>query len=95
MELVDATLPYLLPIIYALAMISVFMGLCSYSVLAETKVPSWRQARVRPNRTRFPLLGHIPILRNFLTKLGIFQPAADDLKFPFKEEIVPGHVNKF
>jgi len=29
-----------------------------------------------------------------LTKLGIFQPLADGLKFLFKEEITPGHVNK-
>jgi NADH-quinone oxidoreductase subunit H len=95
MELLDASLPYLLPIVYALAMISVFMGLCSYSVLAERKVSSWIQGRVGPNRTRLPLLGHIPILGNLLTGLGIFQPAADGLKFLFKEEIVPGHVNKF
>lgn len=95
MELLDASLPYLLPIFYAVAMISVFMGLCSYSVLAERKVSSWIQGRVGPNRTRLPLLGHIPILGNLLTGLGIFQPAADGLKFLFKEEIVPGHVNKF
>ena len=95
MELLDASLPYLLPIVYAVAMISVFMGLCSYSVLAERKVSSWIQGRVGPNRTRLPLLGHIPILGNLLTGLGIFQPAADGLKFLFKEEIVPGHVNKF
>ena len=95
MELLDAFLPYLLPIVYAVAMISVFMGLCSYSVLAERKVSSWIQGRVGPNRTRLPLLGHIPILGNLLTGLGIFQPAADGLKFLFKEEIVPGHVNKF
>ena len=76
-------------------MISVLMGLCSYSVLAELKVSSCIQGRVGSNRTRLPLLGYIPILGNFLTRLGIFQPAADDLKFPFKEEIVPGHVNKF
>jgi hypothetical protein len=40
MELLDASLPYILPIVYAVAMISVFMGLCSYSVLAERKVSS-------------------------------------------------------
>ena len=95
MELLDASMTYLLPIVYAVAMISVFMGLCSYSVLAERKVSSWIQGRVGPNRTRLPLLGHIPILGNLLTGLGIFQPAADGLKFLFKEEIVPGHVNKF
>jgi NADH-quinone oxidoreductase subunit H len=94
MELLDASLPYLLPIVYAVAMISVFMGLCAYSVLAERKVSSWIQGRVGPNRTRMPLLGHIPILGNLLTGFGLFQPVADGLKFLFKEEIVPGHVNK-
>lgn len=82
----------LLPIVFSLTMISIFMGLCSYSVLAERKVSSWIQGRVGPNRTRMPLLGHIPILGNLMTGLGLFQPAADGLKFLFKEEIIPGHV---
>ncbi|MEE4248690.1 MAG: complex I subunit 1 family protein [Kangiellaceae bacterium] len=94
MEFLDASLPYIMPIVYAVAMISVFMGLCSYSVLAERKVSSWIQGRVGPNRTRVPLVGHIPILGNLMTGLGLFQPAADGLKFLFKEEIVPGHVKK-
>lgn len=94
MELLDASLPYILPIIYAVAMISVFMGLCSYSVLAERKVSSWIQGRVGPNRTRVPLVGHLPIIGNLMTGLGLFQPAADGLKFLFKEEITPGHVKK-
>ena len=92
MDSLTNILPILLPIAFAVAMISVFMGLCSYSVLAERKVSSWIQGRVGPNRTRLPLLGHIPILGNLLTKLGVFQPAADGLKFLFKEEITPGHV---
>lgn len=83
-----------MPVAYAITMISVFMGLCSYAVLAERKVSSWIQGRVGPNRTRVPLLGHIPILGNLMTGLGLFQPAADGLKFLFKEEIIPGHVNK-
>lgn len=92
MDSLTNMLPILLPIAFAVAMISVFMGLCSYSVLAERKVSSWIQGRVGPNRTRLPIIGHIPILGNLLTKLGIFQPAADGLKFLFKEEITPGHV---
>ncbi|MDB2310795.1 MAG: NADH-quinone oxidoreductase subunit H [Opitutae bacterium] len=92
MEFITDTLPFTLPIVFAVAMISVFMGLCSYSVLAERKVSSWIQGRTGPNRTRLPLLGHIPILGNILTRLGIFQPVADGLKFLFKEEITPGHV---
>jgi len=94
MEFITNTLPFTLPIVFSVAMISVFMGLCSYSVLAERKVSSWIQGRTGPNRTRLPLLGHIPILGNILTRLGIFQPVADGLKFLFKEEITPGHVKK-
>ena len=79
MESIENMLPVLLPIAFALAMISVFMGLCSYSVLAERKVSSWIQGRVGPNRTRLPLLGHLPILGNILTGIGLFQPVADGL----------------
>lgn len=92
MEYLTNSLPFVLPIVFSVAMISVFMGLCSYSVLAERKVSSWIQGRTGPNRTRLPLLGHIPILGDILTRLGIFQPVADGLKFLFKEEITPGHV---
>ena len=48
-----------------------------------------------PIRTVLPLVGHIPVVGSLLKGLGIFQPLADGLKFLFKEEIVPGHVNKF
>lgn len=92
MEFVTASLPIVLPIAYALGMIFVFMTLCGYSVLAERKVSSWIQGRVGPNRARVAFLGHIPIIGNLMTRLGLFQPAADGLKFLFKEEITPGHV---
>ena len=92
MDIVTENLPLILPIVFALVMISVFMGLCSYSVLAERKVSSWIQGRVGPNKTRLPIIGQIPVLGGILTRLGIFQPAADGLKFLFKEEIAPGHV---
>lgn len=85
-------LPVLLPIVFALATISVLMTLCGYSVLAERKISSWIQGRVGPNRTRLPLLGYVPVLGNILTGFGLFQPLADGLKFLFKEEIIPGHV---
>ena len=94
MNSITDILPVLLPIVFALAMISVFMGLCSYSVLAERKVSSWIQGRVGPNRTSLPLLGNLPILGKMLTRFGLFQPVADGLKFLFKEEIIPGHVKK-
>lgn len=78
-----------------LAVIVVLMGLCLYSVLAERKVSSWIQGRVGPNRTSLPLISAIPFIGPFLTRLGLFQPLADGGKFLFKEEMIPGHVNKF
>ncbi len=93
----DAELMQLLAlkVIYALLMVSVVMTIAGYTVLAERKVCAWMQGRVGPNRTVLPIIGSIPFIGPFLRNLGIFQPLADGLKFLFKEEIVPGHVNKF
>ncbi len=79
----------------ALAVIIVLMTLCAYAVLAERKVSAWIQGRHGPNRTTLPIIGGIPIIGPFLTKLGLFQPMADGLKFLFKEDLIPGHVRKF
>ncbi|OUW40552.1 MAG: NADH-quinone oxidoreductase subunit H [Verrucomicrobia bacterium TMED175] len=84
-----------LKVIFAFLMVGAVMTMAGYSVLAERKVSAWMQGRVGPNRTVLPLVGHIPFIGPFLKGLGIFQPLADGLKFLFKEEIVPGHVNKF
>jgi NADH-quinone oxidoreductase subunit H len=84
-----------LKVIFAFLMVGAVMTMAGYSVLAERKVSAWMQGRVGPNRTVLPLVGHIPLIGPFLKGLGIFQPLADGLKFLFKEEIVPGHVNKF
>ena len=85
----------LLKTTFALCVVGVMMGIAAYSVLAERKVSSWIQGRVGPNRTTLPIIGAIPILGPFMTRLGLFQPVADGLKFLFKEEPVPGHVNRF
>lgn len=82
-------------VIFAFLMVGAVMTMAGYSVLAERKVSAWMQGRIGPNRTVLPLVGHIPIIGPMLKGLGIFQPLADGLKFLFKEEIVPGHVNKF
>ena len=81
-------------VIFALMMIGAVMTMAGYSVLAERNVSAWMQGRVGPNRTVLPFVGHIPLIGPFLKGLGMFQPLADGLKFLFKEEIVPGHVNK-
>ena len=79
---------------FAFLMVGAVMTMAGYSVLAERKVSAWMQGRVGPNRTVLPLVGSVPVIGRFLQGLGIFQPLADGLKFLFKEEIVPGHVNK-
>ena len=70
------------------------MTMAGYSVLAERKVSAWMQGRVGPNRTVLAFCPIYPLHWSFSQGLGIFQPLADGLKFLFKEEIVPGHVNK-
>ncbi|MDA7822820.1 NADH-quinone oxidoreductase subunit H [Opitutales bacterium] len=83
-----------LKVFFAFMMVGAVMTMAGYSVLAERKVSAWMQGRVGPNRTVLPFFEYIPIFGPLLKKLGIFQPLADGLKFLFKEEIVPGHVNK-
>lgn len=78
-----------------LIMISVIMGCAAYAVLLERKVAAAIQGRPGPNRTQIPFLGTLPVIGPILTRLGIFQPAADGLKFLFKEEPLPSHVNVF
>jgi NADH-quinone oxidoreductase subunit H len=97
MDLIAQNLWFLvsLKVFFALMMIGAVMTMAGYSVLAERKVSAWMQGRVGPNRTVLPFVEYIPVLGPFLKNLGIFQPLADGLKFLFKEEIVPGHVNKF
>ena len=94
-NLLDMDITYIiLKVVYALLMIVVVMTLSGYSVLAERKVSAWIQGRVGPNRTRLPIISSIPIIGSFLQKLGVWQPLADGLKFLFKEDPVPQHVNK-
>lgn len=88
-------LEVLLHVLAAVLMITVVMTMAGYSVLAERKVSSWIQGRVGPNRTALPILSSIPIVGPLIVGLGLFQPLADGLKFLFKEEVMPGHVNKF
>ncbi len=66
--------------------IGALMTAAAYLVLVERWVAAWVQDRLGPNRAGIPL-----------TKIrlwGLGQPIADGLKFIFKEEFVPGHVDK-
>jgi len=62
--------------------------------MAERKISAWIQGRPGPNRTIPPFLRWIPVVAPVLQKLGLFQLAADGGKFVFKEDPIPGHVNK-
>ncbi|RFC41588.1 MAG: NADH-quinone oxidoreductase subunit H [Verrucomicrobia bacterium] len=52
----------------------------AYSVYFERRVSAWIQDRLGPNR---------------VGPMGLLQPIADGLKFLLKEDVTPGHVNKF
>jgi NADH-quinone oxidoreductase subunit H len=63
------------------------IGAVAYLVLVERKMAAWIQDRLGPNRVGIPLTR----IRLF----GLGQPVADGVKFIFKEEFTPGHVDKF
>ncbi len=62
------------------------MTAAAYFVLLERRMAAWIQDRVGPNRVGLPLTQ----IRVF----GLGQPLADGVKFIFKEEYTPAHVDK-
>jgi NADH-quinone oxidoreductase subunit H len=58
---------------------AVLPGLAAVLVWAERRVSAFIQDRLGPNR---------------VGPAGLLQPVADLLKFIFKEDVIPGHVNK-
>jgi NADH-quinone oxidoreductase subunit H len=70
------------------------LPMVAYSVLAERKISAFIQDRVGPNRVTLPLIGSIPIIGPFLTRLGFWQPLADGLKSFLKEDFTPDYVRK-
>ena len=75
----------------ALIKIAVIIGglmtAAAYLVLLERRVAAWVQDRRGPNRVGIPLTN----IRVF----GLGQPLADGVKFIFKEEFIPGHVDRW
>jgi len=59
--------------------IGVLLGMVAYIVWAERRIAAFIQDRLGPNR---------------VGPWGLFQPIADGLKFLFKENVLPNHVNK-
>ncbi len=86
--------PLVQGLIKGLAVILVIFPLAGASSLAERKVSAWMQGRPGPNRAMVPWIAWIPFLSTFLRRLGLFHLLADGGKLLFKEEPLPGHVNK-
>lgn len=72
--------PFVMPIFTIIVVLNINLGVCSYLILLERKLSAWMQDRVGPNR---------------VGPWGLFQPVADMLKLLLKEDVIPGHVNKF
>ncbi len=77
-------------IVVALIKILVLLGglmtAAAYLVLLERWMAAWVQDRRGPNRVGIPLTN--------IKMFGLGQPLADGLKFIFKEEYTPSHVDK-
>ncbi len=87
--------PFVQGVAKGLAVILVIFPLAGACSLAERKVSAWMQGRPGPNRAIVPWVAWIPFLGKFLQRLGVFHLMADGAKFLFKEDPLPGHVNKF
>jgi NADH-quinone oxidoreductase subunit H len=87
--------PFVQGVAKGLAVIMVIFPLAGACSLAERKVSAWMQGRPGPNRAIVPWVAWIPFLGKFLQRLGVFHLMADGAKFLFKEDPLPGHVNKF
>ncbi|HET6425753.1 MAG TPA: NADH-quinone oxidoreductase subunit NuoH [Planctomycetaceae bacterium] len=72
------------PLVMAGVAIAVALGgiltTCAYLILLERKLSAWMQDRLGPNR---------------VGPAGLLQPLADGAKLILKEDVIPGHVNKF
>lgn len=87
--------PVVQGLIKGLAVIMVIFPIGGACSMAERKVSAWIQGRPGPNRAIVPWVAWIPVLGPFLQRLGIFHVMADGGKMLFKEDALPGHVNKF
>lgn len=80
----------LVPVIVAIVKIALLIGglmtAAAYLVLLERWMAAWIQDRKGPNRVGIPLTK--------IKAFGLGQPLADGLKFIFKEDYTPKHVDK-
>jgi NADH-quinone oxidoreductase subunit H len=71
--------PLEITLLTIVAVMAVMLGTCAYLIWVERKIAAYVQDRIGPNR---------------VGPAGLFQPIADGLKFLFKEDIIPSHVDK-
>ena len=81
-------------LIKIVCVIGAVLTMFAYSVLAERKISAFIQDRVGPNRVALPLVGSVPVIGPFLTRIGFWQPIADGLKAFLKEDFTPSYVRK-
>src|ERR1700681_2576692 len=79
--------PLIVPLVKIALLIFALLTAAAYLVLLERWMAAWVQDRLGPNRVGVPLTR--------IKLFGLGQPLADGLKFIFKEEITPRHVDKF
>ena len=79
-SLIPFVAPLILPLVKIAILVGALMTAAAYLVLLERWIAAWVQDRIGPNR---------------VGPLGLLQPLADGLKFIFKEEYTPAHVDKF
>ena len=87
--------PVIQGLIKGLAVICVIFPIAGACSMAERKVSAWLQGRFGPNRVMVPWFTWVPFLGRWLQRLGAFNLLADGGKLLFKEDPLPGHVNKF
>jgi NADH-quinone oxidoreductase subunit H len=87
--------PVVLGLLKGLAVICVIFPIAGACSMAERKVSAWLQGRYGPNRVMVPWFAWLPFLGRWLQRLGAFNLLADGGKLLFKEDPLPGHVNKF
>jgi NADH-quinone oxidoreductase subunit H len=73
-------------LIKILLLVGGLLTAAAYLVLLERWMAAWVQDRLGPNRVGIPLTN--------IKMFGLGQPLADGLKFIFKEEFTPSHVDK-
>src|SRR5258706_569470 len=71
--------PWMRTVIMVLVVGNIVPGLVAFLVWLERRVAAWIQDRVGPNR---------------VGPFGLLQSIADLLKFIFKEDVTPAHVQK-